>query len=410
MRRGNGDGMPYSGKSDFPLSGMNIVFASHSPYDGCLVIGSHQLARELTAAGHTAWCIGPPITPLHFAMAFRGNYGDRVKKAWKSPYQLPNGVTIMEPMTVVPWQIAKWKLDSGNLFVQLSNIKSTLAKPEGLSTIDVLLVDDPRYVGIELQLKPRSVFYRPTDLYAEMKGDPMLTAAERILLTRCDGVIATSRPVLDHVMSLRPKLPYLLLENGVDYRHFSEPREEPDELKAIPHPRIIYVGALDFRFDTEMLAVMAQNLPQASFIVIGPGEKYDAVKALGRPNIHVLGPKPYHSIPGFLQHSDIGILPLLNTTANSGRSPMKLYEYGAAGLPVVARHTPELKRRGDSFIQLFSTGEEAVDALRATLKNPTDRHAIAVTCLGQSWVTKASTLLHFVESNMKPGFEGSPSP
>lgn len=302
---------------------------------------------------------------------------------------------------MIPWQVARWTLQYGNPFVLSSNIASTLARPEGPNPIDVLLIDDPRYVGLETLLKSRSVFYRPTDLYSEMKQDARLVTAERRLLAHCTGVIATSQPVMNHVTSLRADLPSLLLENGVDFQHFSVPCAEPEELKAITHPRIVYIGALDFRFDCDLLACIAENLPEANFVIIGPGEKLEAVRALQKSNIYTLGPKAYKSIPGFLQHSDIGILPVLDTAANSGRSPMKLYEYGAAGLPVVARRTSELSRRAESFIQLFSSGEEAVEKLRSTLKTPSDRSEISEICRKHSWVTKAKTLLKFIESNLE---------
>jgi glycosyltransferase involved in cell wall biosynthesis len=376
---------------------MNIVFASHSPYDGYLIVGSHQLARELSAMGHCAWCIGPPITPLHFAMAFNTKYRDRLRKAFQPPYRLQGGTTVIEPLSVVPWQIARWTLRFGNSFVLSSNIASKLAKPDGPSPIDVLLIDDPRYVGLETLLKPRSVFYRPTDLYSEMKQDTKLITAERRLLAHCSGVIATSQPVMDHVKALRPGLPNLLLENGVDYQHFSVRCSEPEELKGIACPRIIYVGALDFRFDCEVLAYMADHLPEANFVIIGPGEKQESVRALQKSNIYCLGPKAYKSIPGFLQHSNIGILPVLDSLANSGRSPMILYEYGAAGLPVVSRRTPELTRRAEPFIRLFSSGEEAVENLRALLKAPPDRSTISESCRKHSWVAKAEALVKFIE-------------
>jgi glycosyltransferase involved in cell wall biosynthesis len=381
---------------------MNIVFASHSPFDDYLVVGSHHLARELASAGHAVWHIGPPITPAHLMMTSNRIYRKRLAKSLRPPSRIQNRLISMEPFSAVPWQIAKQVLRHGNIFVLSSNIAAAIRKAADFGPIDVLLVDDPRFAGLEKLLKPKSMFYRPTDLYAEMKMDPKLITAERQVLSHSAGVIATSQPVLHHALTLKPGLPSLLLENGVDYRHFSQPSEEPEELKRIPHPRIIYMGAIDFRFDCAALEYMAEHLPEAHFVIIGPGNQLEKVRASRRSNIHVLGPKPYQSIPGFLQHSQVGILPLLNSAANSGRSPMKLYEYGAAGLPVVARHTAELSRREEKFIHLFSSNEEAVECLRSALKGPNDRRANAESCRGHSWVTKASTLVEFIGDTPRP--------
>jgi glycosyltransferase involved in cell wall biosynthesis len=374
---------------------MTIVFASHSPFDECLVVGSHHLASALAEAGHKVWHIGPPVTPVHVALAIKPKYRSRLLKSLRAPEQLQDNLIAMDPFSAIPWQVAKWTIPYGNLFVLSSNIATKLAKAGGLAEIDVLLVDDPRFSGLEKLLKPRAVFYRATDLYAEMKEDPKLTTAERQLLQHCSGIIGTSQPVLLHLMGLKPGLPSLQLENGVDWGHFSKPMEEPEELKGIPHPRVIYVGAVDFRFDYDVLGYMAEQIPEAHFVIIGPG-KLNHVRDLGRSNIHILGPKPYQLIPGFLQYSDIGILPLVDNLANSGRSPMKLYEYGTAGLPVVARYTQELTRRAESFVSLFSSKEEAVERVINILKAKVDRKAISESCKVHSWANKISTLVEFI--------------
>ena len=375
---------------------MNIVFASHSPFDECLVVGSHHLARELALAGHTVWHIGPPVTPLHFLKATNRSYRRRLAQSFKTRSTIQQGLTSIAPFSAVPWQIARHLLSKGNMFVHFSNLGSILRKATHSHPIDLLLFDDPRLVGLEKLLKPASVFYRPTDLYSEMKNDPKLISAERQLLSRSDGVIATSHPVLLHALTLKPGLPHVLLENGVDHPHFSRVSPEPEELASIPHPRVLYVGAIDFRFDYSMVNYLAEKFPEVQFVIVGPGD-LARLRLLLKANIHVLGPKPYAKIPGFLQHSDVGILPLLDNMTNSGRSPMKLYEYGAAGLPVIARFTQELSRRHESFVHLFRSNEEAVEMLRGLLDQPIDRQAITASCQPHSWATKMSALLTFVD-------------
>ena len=130
----------------------------------------------------------------------------------------------MDPMALVPWQVARKFLSRGNLFVITSNLARRLRKVFAPGEIDILIIDDPRLAGLEQKLKPKALFYRMTDFYAEMKGDPAIVEAERTLLARCAAVISTSQPVLRHALTLRPGLPSLLLENGVDYAHFSTPK------------------------------------------------------------------------------------------------------------------------------------------------------------------------------------------
>jgi glycosyltransferase involved in cell wall biosynthesis len=384
---------------DFSFSqkrvGVTIVFASHSPFDPCLVVGSHHLVRELAAGGHTILHLGPPLSPLHFLMPFNQSYRARVARSLRGPLQLQDRLFSIEPISAIPWQLARRFLRHGNFFALASNISSGWRRTS-MGPIDALVMDDPRLVGLEKLLQPKAVFYRPTDLYAEMKSDPLLAVAERGILSRSAGVVATSEPVLRHALALRPELPSLLLENGVDHRHFTTPHDEPAELKSIPRPRVVYVGAIDSRFDAALLGFLAANVPQAHFIIVGPGSDLSKIRALGLPNVHVLGPRPYSAVPAFLQHSEVGLLPLSNNPANAGRSPMKLYEYGAAGLPVLARKTPELARRGEKFVHLFDSREQAVVLLASLLKNPPERPAIVKSCEKHSWTRKAAALADFI--------------
>ncbi len=374
---------------------MNIVFVAHSSFSDIYVVGSHHLAREMAEKGHTVWHIGPPVTPFHLFRSRQSRVRGRVKRAMQAPVS-HGSLTEMDPISLVPWQVARRFISRFNLFVQTSNLRRRLAKVFEPGEIDFLIIDDPRFAGLEQALKPKATFYRATDFYAEMKQDPSLIQAERKLLARCAGVVSTSEPVLQHTLSLKPGLPSLLLENGVDYERFFTRAAEPEVVKNIPHPRAAYMGALDFRFDYELLGRLARRFPKVQFVLAGEGRSAARIAAFKLPNIHLLGPRPYDEMPGFLQSSDFGLLPLIDNLANAGRSPMKLYEYGAAGLPVLARRTREMSRRREKFVELFSTEEEAVQALERLLQRPTDRAAIARECAAQGWEKKTAALLDFI--------------
>jgi glycosyltransferase involved in cell wall biosynthesis len=54
------------------------------------------------------------------------------------------------------------------------------------------------------------------------------------------------------------------------------------------------------------------------------------------PNICRLGPRPWEVLPVYLWHCDVGLVPYAADDYNAHRSPLKLFEYLAAGLPVVS--------------------------------------------------------------------------
>jgi glycosyltransferase involved in cell wall biosynthesis len=134
----------------------------------------------------------------------------------------------------------------------------------------------------------------------------------------------------------------VLLPNGVEFNRFSAPLPEPDDLSALPRPRIIYVGSLEYWFDAELVAGAARSLPEASFVIVGP-EAEGTNQLSHLPNVHLLGSRPYERVAPYLQHSDVGIVPFVRDEMVDSIHPIKVYEYLAAGLRVVAIRWEELE-------------------------------------------------------------------
>jgi glycosyltransferase involved in cell wall biosynthesis len=113
-------------------------------------------------------------------------------------------------------------------------------------------------------------------------------------------------------------------------------------MAALPHPRVIYVGATEYWFDAELVASCARTLPEASFAIVGPVTRVvEPLSALD--NVFLLGPRPYGDIPAYLQHADVGIIPFRRDRMVDSIHPIKLYEYLASGLPVVATRWMEIE-------------------------------------------------------------------
>jgi glycosyltransferase involved in cell wall biosynthesis len=132
-------------------------------------------------------------------------------------------------------------------------------------------------------------------------------------------------------------------------------------------------------------------------LVIGGGQ------ALGEGpggNIHYLGRRSYEDVPAYLQHSDFAIMPLAAVAANEGRSPMKIFEFGASGLPVIASTSAELRRRALPFVHLaesadeFSTLCRQVAGQERNVSSDVARHSAGA----HAWRGKAQRLLEFVSS------------
>jgi glycosyltransferase involved in cell wall biosynthesis len=126
-----------------------------------------------------------------------------------------------------------------------------------------------------------------------------------------------------------------IVPNGVDPLVFSGSYSRPADLPT--GPIVGYAGKLAERIDAELVAATARSMPGVTFVFLGPILQPSAIAAMrGIPNILLLGDRSYDRLPGYLGHFDIGWIPHRVGAGETGGDPIKLYEYWAAGLPVVS--------------------------------------------------------------------------
>ncbi len=373
---------------------MNIVFASHSPFDPSLVVGSHHLARQCARLGHLVLHLSTPVTVAHLTKLSDARIRSRMRKCWRGPEQIETGLYEWIPLTLTPWQLARrGNISKSNRFVP--SRRSLLRCLESLKMpgVDMLFIDEPRLVGIESVLKPSRLAYRATDLYAEMKRDPSILEAERILCERSGLRIGTSRPVAEHLERLANR-PVVVLENGVEVDHLQRPTAAHRTLTGVGVPRAVYVGAVDDRFDWELTMQLAASRPAVQFLIYGPVTL--AVPTNRPANLLLMGSLAYSEMPSVLQHCQVGLLPLNDHPANSARSPMKFYEYAAAGLPILARATPEIVGRTEIPAATYADTNGALAALDQLLI----AERITFDVEPHSWAGKAKFLLSQMENSV----------
>jgi glycosyltransferase involved in cell wall biosynthesis len=161
-----------------------------------------------------------------------------------------------------------------------------------------------------------------------------------------------------------------LVAHGVDYEFFRKATSTDTpiahELQSLPKPILGFTGLLADWVDLALLAQLARRRPEWSIVLIGRSD-VDLKVFDGLSNVHLLGHRPYERLPEFLRGFDVALLPFVNNELTVNANPLKLREYLAAGLPVIASPIPEVAQYA-GLVALASTAEEYEREIDAVLK------------------------------------------
>jgi glycosyltransferase involved in cell wall biosynthesis len=178
-----------------------------------------------------------------------------------------------------------------------------------------------------------------------------------------------------------------VIENGADVELFSNPN--PDEVQVIRSKfginsgsAIIFVGTFKpwhgIEFLIDVFNRLAVSNPNAKLILVGDGplrpEIEKQVASLNLQNRVILtGLVTHHDVPAFLGAADIAVLNVRVSEASSSQSPLKLFEYMAAGKAIVAPKNNNiskiLKDRETGLLVSPSNIEELKSALEILLED-----------------------------------------
>jgi glycosyltransferase involved in cell wall biosynthesis len=184
--------------------------------------------------------------------------------------------------------------------------------------------------------------------------------AYRRIAARCDDVFVVSDELGARVApGLARTLP-----NGVDAARWA-----PGGRRSAWNdrgPYAVYAGTVEGRVDETLIGEVLTVLPEV--VVAGPVEDEDLrrrMAALGRVTfVGVLG---QDDLVDVVTSAVVGLVPHHDTPMTRAMSPLKMYEYLAAGLPVVATDLPPVAEGGDRVLRCASR-EDWAPAVRRALE------------------------------------------
>ena len=213
--------------------------------------------------------------------------------------------------------------------------------------------------------------------------------------------------------------------SGVDPAQFERPRASVAGLRralgAAARPLVVYAGSLYAGKGCEQILLAAREMPEAKFVCVG-GRDFEVEQlssraaSLGLSNIELTGRVPHAEVPTYLLAADVLIAPFTEDGRDvAGKviipfaSPIKLFEYMAAGRPVVTSNVgaiPEVLRHEENAL-LVAPGNvtELVAAVVRLLNDKTLGERLGASARrdvqSYSWDERVSRVLAFARGESR---------
>lgn len=170
-------------------------------------------------------------------------------------------------------------------------------------------------------------------------------------LEKADIILVTATRLIDKIKDRRPDA--VLSHNAVSFdtwqvRGSVKPDEEMKKLVG-KKPIVGYLGSLiESCFDYDLLKYAAKARPDYNFVISGPLDfdtSNDEHRWKEYPNIHFVGTvEKYEDLAKRIHFFDVCTVPFLLNHVTQSISPLKLFEYMAAGKPIVTSDMRECKK------------------------------------------------------------------
>ena len=251
---------------------------------------------------------------------------------------------------------------------------------------------------------------------------------ERLFVPRAAVTLTVSAPIARH-LEHRYRLARVELVPNYPERPGATVRREIRELEGLAHvppsaPIVLYLGGLMGGRGIEYLARSMADVPAAHLVLLGSGHQGPELVAEARrtgvdERVHIIPPVPPEEVVDHASSATIGVSPIVPSCLNYEYSlPNKLFQYMAAGIPVVASDFPQVREvvvGSDAGLVVDTQRPEAIAAALNELLGDRDA-ALAMGERGRkaveeryNWSTSAAALLA-AYGRIIPGVAQRPGP
>lgn len=238
---------------------------------------------------------------------------------------------------------------------------------------------------------------------------------ERKWLPSADALIVASPSWINHLRVKHGSIPEIseTVINVPEVNEAIEPRDLHAKLSLPAHaPIMVYQGSIQENRGIEPAIEAVQQLDGVVLVIIGYGYHRPTLEEMVRKRkltdqVYFFGPVPNRELLEYTASADIGLCNIVNSSLSYHTSlPNKLFEYIAAGVPVIGSDSPEIGR----IVKETGVGEvcDPVDpealaaAARKLLAQPDDyRRATGRAATRYQWAVEEKNLLSVYEALLR---------
>jgi len=268
----------------------------------------------------------------------------------------------------------------------------------------------------------KTLVYYDYDYHPGLARSPLemrwLENRERQFSRESDAII-TVNPLLGKLRMEQGAHQVWVLPNGVDLKLFSKARQ-----KNIHPPTLVFTGSLSHLWGLELaikaMPTILRSIPDIRFLIAGYGPAEADLKLLSKSlnvedRVIFLGRFDYQDLPSILAQADVGIVTSsLDSQFRYYASPLKLLEYMAAGLPIIASgvgHTVNIMQEANAGILVDHSSEQFAEAA-VTLLSDRERYerckqSAEIYAASFDWDLLMDKALRYLTGFAKKGLNGN---
>lgn len=362
------------------IKGRDIVCLSFVTWDDHW--GTPQQLMSRLARHNRILFVDQPVSPFSFLTGIRRRDAvSRQVRRWRQGYrEVSKNVYAAAPPPILPLRYHK-PVNALNALV----LRRWLARQaRALGFRDPIFWNfQPSLPHLGAAVRPALSVYHCVDEFAAIPYWYHSAASTRARETECcreaDVIICTGRTLVDWRRAINPNTHFVA--NAANYDLSSKaalPETQiPDDIARLPGKVVGMLGVIDFRLDAALIEHLATSRPDWSLALVGL-VKGDAplhrLRAL--PNVHIFGFKPQAQLPGYLKAMDACLIPYALNEYTHHVFPLKLYDYMAAGKPIIASDIAEIRPdEGQGFVIARGSHEFLQAVERAIAQDSPERVA-----------------------------------